>query len=216
MPAIEPDIASMAHKSYIPRPVNPTRLAAIKEHGGARILDAGCGNGSYVNLLAADYDIHGIDQSPFVNWEENPDRFGIGDVGELQFENEDFETIFSFEVLEHVPKPEQALQEFYRVTSRNVILTVPNCEIPQGIESSRLTFFHYTDRTHINFFTLSSIIDLCESVGFNVVESQLINPVNLSPLLSQSYALPRVFVKMMQRYLRRGDHYMTCLIVANK
>ena len=208
-PAVQrPDLA------YLTRPANPDRLAAIKQHAGTRILDAGCGNGTYVNLLADQYDIHGMDLSRYDSWDAHPQRFSVGDVADLDYPENSFETVLSFEVLEHVADPQHALQMFHRIASRNVILTVPNCVLTPGLESSRLTFYHYTDRTHVNFFTLDSICGLCESVGLNVQERRLINPVNLSPLLAETYAIPRIAIRAIQRFLRRQSHYMTCLVVA--
>ena len=179
-------------------------------------MDAGCGNGIYIRELKDDFDIHGIDYVADAAWSENSDRFSVCDVVDINKPNESFDTVAAFEVLEHVPQPERALREFHRVARNHVILTVPNCDLPTGMQSTGLTFYHYTDRTHVNFFTLKSFTELCESEGFRIVESRLINQVNLSPLLAEAYGLPKIAMRAMNKFMRRRQFLMTCLVVAEK
>jgi SAM-dependent methyltransferase len=201
---------------YDARGVNPDRLAAVRTHAGRRVLDAGCGNGQYVRLLHDEYDIHGFDYKPFEAWAERPDRFRVATVTDLPYDDGDFDTVTSFEVLEHIPDAALALREFHRVARRNIIVTVPNCDIPDGLSSSRLTFYHYTDPTHCNFFTMSSFTQAIRDAGFSIDRAHLINPINVLPFLSETLALPRLLLKAVSRYCVRQRHFMTCLVVASK
>ena len=175
-----------ATDAYLDRPVNPHRLAAILDHAGRRILDAGCGNGAYVLRLIDQYDIHGLDTDEYPTWSSHPARFRRGSVATLPYDDGAFDTIVSFEVLEHVPDPLTVLKEFWRVSRANIILSVPNCELSPGMQKSRLAYYHYTDITHCNFFTLDSISKTCEAAGFTVTQRELINRVNLLPLLKEA------------------------------
>lgn len=200
---------------YDTRGVNPDRLAAIRTHAGHAVLDAGCGNGQYVRLLH-DYDIHGFDYKPFDAWSERPDRFRVADVTELPYADGSFDTVTAFEVLEHIPDFARALREFHRVARRNIIVTVPNCDIPDALSRSRLTFFHYTDPTHCNFFTLPSFTQAIRDAGFGIDHARLINPVDVMPLLADTVALPRLLLRCLERWCVKRRHLMTCLVVASK
>lgn len=201
---------------YDARGINPERLATIRAYAGRAVLDAGCGNGQYVRALHNDYDIHGSDYKAFDAWAERPDRFRIADVTSLPYADDSFDTVTAFEVLEHIPDFRRALREFHRVTRNNIIVTVPNCELPDALSQSRLTFFHYTDPTHCNFFTLSAFTRAICETGFSIDHARLINPINVMPFLSGTLALPRLLLRCANRYCIKRRHFMTCLVVASK
>ena len=201
---------------YLFRQPNPSRMAAIRKYAGKSILDCGCGNGAYIKEFVKDYDIHGMDMAEFPTWACFPGRFRQGSVVDLPYEDESFDTVTSFEVLEHVPNTVEILKGFHRVARKNIIISVPNCDIPQGMQDSRLTFFHYTDDTHCNFFTLDTISKACADAGFQVRDAKLINEVNLLPLFKEAFYGPQFVWKIMNRYLRRRPLHMTCLVVADK
>lgn len=198
------------------RSLNPQRIEAIRKYAGKSILDVGCGNGSYVRHFSTDYEIKGVDINSYPSWEEMPDKFQTVDGVSLPFDDDSFETIVGFEVLEHVPNASDALQEFWRVCSKNIVITVPNCQLPPGMEQSRLAYFHFTDETHCNFFTLETLERMVSSSGFKIINKQLINPSNLLPFLQEAYMGPEIFWKLIHRLLARHEYNMTCLIVAEK
>lgn len=97
-------------------------------------LDAGCAEGfvsaylrddglAEVAFTGVDIDeaalLRGQTFSPFM-------RRVYGDVLHLPFGEAQFDLVFSTEVLEHLPEPRRALQEFKRVTRRYVLLSVPH------------------------------------------------------------------------------------------
>lgn len=106
-----------------------------------RVLEIGCGRGGFSSMLArktnrpkeiiaADFSATAIDIA------ENCSRkVGIGginwivaDIQDIPFPDSYFDTVFSFETIEHVPNPEKAVRELARVLKPNgrLILTVPN------------------------------------------------------------------------------------------
>lgn len=206
-------------QTYGSRSINVERLAALRSYAGCSILDAGCGNGNYVLELAKERDIYGVDIHPFARWQVTPDRFSVHDVTSLPHAENSVETVCSFEVLEHLPNPEFVLRDFLRICSKNVILTVPNCELTPGMRQSLLTYFHYTDRTHVNFFTLEELSRMCERVGFRIVHQELINEVSPEALIREVYGLSGLFGRVLMRLLRMKrcvSYHLTCLIVAEK
>lgn len=204
---------------YKIRGINRERLEAIIKYAGNSILDVGCGSGAYVIELAKQYQISGVDYQSFPTWSQRPDCFSISNASQLQFEDNSIDTIVSFETLEHLPEPKEALAEFYRVCRKNLILTVPNCEITSGMRQSKLIYSHWTDRTHVNFFTMDSLKDAVEEAGFRVEHSSYINYLRLKPFLEEmldpSEWWNRFLLKLLlNQSLRR--YCLTCLIVATK
>lgn len=205
--------------SYVKRGVNPHRLQALKEHGGRTILDAGCGSGAYVFELAEQFNIIGVDYQRFEPWEQRPERFSVCDVRALPHAPGSVETIASFEVLEHIEEPRKVLEDFFRICSKNIIITVPNCDITPGMRQSQLVHFHWIDSTHVNFFTLETITALCKEVGFRKVTGTYINAMSFMPLAREAFDFSGLWGKVLSRALSRAKqrpYYLTCMVVAEK
>jgi len=205
--------------TYAKRGLNPDRLQAIRDFAGSSILDVGCGSGAYILRLAQDYDIRGVDYQRYDTWDAMPDRFAVSEASELTMEENSVDTVLSFEALEHLENPAKALKEYYRVCRKNVILSVPNCDVTAGMKQSGMTYYHWTDPTHINFFNRESIGQLVESCGFKIVKNGYINHLSLFPLILESFGLSgwksRALVKLLSR-IKRHHYYLTCLVVAEK
>jgi len=205
---------------YQKRGVNPDRMKAIATHAGKKILDVGCGSGAYILALADQKDIFGVDYQQFDSWKERPDRFKLAQGDHLPFEDGSFDTLLSFETLEHLPDPAKALREYYRVTRGNLILTVPNCTITPAMKKSNMLYSHWEDRTHLNFFTNESIRKEVENAGFRIKHAGYINQINLLPLFLEWFQLknPRTIqwaTRLAKRFARK-PHYITSLIVGEK
>lgn len=205
-----------AARAWADRRLNPYRRRAIEQHAGESFLDVGCGNGQYVFRLADQYQSAGLDIQSYPSWEQSPEQFRIGDATALPYDSESFDTVISFETLEHVPDPDAALREFHRVCRRNIIFSVPNCELPPELAASRLTYFHYTDQSHVNFFTRESLRETVEANGFHVKDIRLINPCPTRPLLTALFGLPKRLTGLLNRFVRQDVLQMTILVVAEK
>ncbi len=105
------------------------------------ILDAGCGEGFYVMLLAelTPARVIGIDANPQLvsrarKWMgENPRvELCVGDVASVPYPDYTFTKIICSEVLEHLPDPVAALHELRRVLlpGGTLVVTVPNHRYP--------------------------------------------------------------------------------------
>lgn len=105
---------------------------------GKTVLDFGCGSGYGAHLLANDcHHITGIDISPdaiaFANacyTGENLEYRSIDDVQThaLPFDDEHFDTVVSFQVMEHIPQVEKYLDEIHRVLKKDgfVVIATPD------------------------------------------------------------------------------------------
>lgn len=205
--------------SYAARGVNPERLNAILENAGQSVLDVGCGNGAYVLKLANQYETFGVDLQHFETWNAMPHLFSISDASELQFQDNSFDTVLSFETLEHLSEPSKALREYYRICRKNLILTVPNCDITPGMHQSLMIYYHWIDRTHVNFFNMHTLIESVKAAGFKVTKHYYINQISLLPFLTEAFDFSGILGKIMQKFLlkkQQYNYYLTCLIVAEK
>ena len=208
--------ANKAATVWSGRQLNPHRAAAVAEYSGSSFLDVGCGNGRYVLHFDDRFQTAGIDIQQYPQWDEAPEKFQVADAADLPFEDGSFDTVVSFETLEHVPDPEAVLREFHRVCGRNIIFSVPNCELPRALEDSRLTFFHYTDRSHVNFFTRDSLSDILKNTGFEAQEMQLINACPIQPLLKELLRTPPLLTRLIGKLARPNALPMTILAVASR
>lgn len=100
-----------------------TLLKALKPCRGERILDAGCGTGSFTReLVARGAEVTGVDVSAAMlkiarrKVREDNAAFLHADVTSLPFDPESFDAAVCFTVLEFIREPEAALRELWRVT----------------------------------------------------------------------------------------------------
>jgi len=102
---------------------------------GKTILDAGCGTGLSTQLIAnRGYIAIGIDiSSLFLKNAQNENiPYIVGDVTRMSFKDESFDAVASIELLEHVVKPQDALNEMKRILKKGgkLIIHAPNLFSP--------------------------------------------------------------------------------------
>ncbi len=207
---------------YNLRGVNPDRLRVLKEQGGDTILDVGCGSGAYVFKLKNEKKIEGVDYQEFDSWKESPSSFKVSVATDLPYADNSFDTLACFETLEHLRDPSKALREFYRVARHNIIVTVPNCTVPDVFLQSNLIYSHWNDPTHVNFFKEMSLINLVEDNGFNVKTLEYINMVRVDKMLRGLMSNETFFKKLLfetfllRNLVKNNVFYITLLLVARK
>ena len=108
-----------------------TRCRSERKIGA--MLDIGCGNGAQTRLFVPDADqVVGFDLMPIQDTEgyNKFDKFSFvqGNAEKLPFNDSVYNTITSFEVLEHVPDDTAVLREMFRVLKPGglLIISVPN------------------------------------------------------------------------------------------
>ncbi len=97
------------------------------------VLDAGCGEGYGAKEIIAEHEhlkIYGFDLSlPALKKSleiESDVLVGQADITRLPVAAKCVDMVVSLEVLEHIPDPSQAIEEYKRVTRRYMLLSVPN------------------------------------------------------------------------------------------
>ena len=125
-----------------------------------KIIDVGCGFGSYGRgLLAEGYDWLGVE----VNAADCAELARLGlphrqvDGHTLPWADAAFDAALCIEVLEHIAEPRAFLREIQRVAPRQLIVSVPNCELLGYLWDHLATPWHMLEATHTNFFTRWSL-----------------------------------------------------------
>lgn len=210
-------------EKYSIRGTNPYRLDSLLMFAGNKILDYGCGSGAYIKSLYKNKDIYGVDVNKFNEWSFEPNRFKKIKPNQTGYENNSFDTVSCFEVLEHCKDPEKTLSEIHRICRNNLILTVPDCDISEGFKQSNLLYSHWSDPTHVNFFNKESLTTLLLNNGFKVDLIKSINPINLMPAVleylnigsGKKNIITKILNFLINKFKKR-KYYITILVVAIK
>jgi ubiquinone/menaquinone biosynthesis C-methylase UbiE len=110
-----------------------TLVKLIKPLTIESILDVGAGEGFTLARLAEENigkkreGIEYVDEAIELGKKVNPDvNIKKGNIYELPYKDNSFELVICTEVLEHLDHPDQGMGELVRVSSKYLLLTVPN------------------------------------------------------------------------------------------
>ena len=116
------------------------KLRRLGKFSAHRLLDVGCGDGTFTAVLGKDFcEVHGIDvQEPYLarfrESVKDDGRFQISNMSasEMSFPENYFDTIVTIETLEHVLDLPGAAREMCRVLKPGgeLLITVPNRWFP--------------------------------------------------------------------------------------
>lgn len=154
------------------------------------ILDAGCGTGKILESCKA-YTAHGLDISEeALNFCKARGLSNIikGSICDIPFEDNSFDVVISMDVLYHMDVADDmaALKEFYRITSKNGILTL-NLPAYNFIRSRHDDAVHAKHR-----YTYKELKKKIEKVGFRIERISYRNSI-LFPLAVVRRMLEKVF-----------------------
>jgi SAM-dependent methyltransferase len=205
------------------------RVAAVNKLlvGNETVLDYGCGQGAYVAYLNRYENVRcvGVDIFPYEQWPKVAEDlamdlkevFRVVKDGVIPFPNDFFDVCLSFEVLEHCPDPLKTLSEMVRVTRNYLMVSVPDCE--DNLKEYGLAYHHWTDRSHVNLFTASSILELFRSAGVDILWTSRAFKVDLNACYWNHVRLPRLLkiaCLTMTRWLRLCPPLFGSIVVAGR
>lgn len=198
--------------------VQPERWAALAGLEPGSLLDVGCAGGAYVRRWRAEGRAAvGIDLLRDAAW-PGGGWFGQAECTALPFADGSFDHVCAFEVVEHIPNPEWALRELARVARATIVLSVPNCETPAALRRSGLTFHHWVDRSHVNFFDAAGLSEMLAAEGLAIVDMRGINAVSPERLLLAAWGVPdrpaAAIARRLAQLPGRRPFPMTLLVVA--
>jgi 2-polyprenyl-3-methyl-5-hydroxy-6-metoxy-1,4-benzoquinol methylase len=165
-----------------------------------RYLDVGCGNGFITEYIASEFDeVVGIDMERErledfrAHTRANP-RYRVMEMSaaKMEFPNDSFSFITSFEVLEHVANLEKSVQEIARVCRRGgvLIISVPQVWFPfenHGVRLGQATYerkiplLPYIRPLHRKYslarvFSSTQLDDLFLSQGMELLGTAYVSP----------------------------------------
>lgn len=162
------------------------------------VLDIGCGNGT--GKIIADKkgkkikEYIGIDfhKDTLNKAKNNLDKFINADIENLApdlFAQQYFDVIMFNDVIEHLVYPQKALKnlEQYLKDDGIFIMSIPNVSHQSVILNVLLNGLWYDDgvasKEHLRFFTFSEILNLLESINFNIVDNVIATTTELHPIM---------------------------------
>lgn len=169
-------------------------------YGLRRYLDFGCGDGTFTAIVAKTLncqEIYGVDISP-----EEPMKAKMVDfqayradlnTGNLPFNNEEFDVVTAFDVIEHLWNTDNLLSEAYRTLKPDgyIIITSPNlaswanrllllfgylpfhyeCSLKKDVEKRPLQNSTGIE-THIRLYTFKTLANHLKSYRFKIIHLQ--------------------------------------------
>ena len=151
------------------------RFEDIAVIANGRVLDIGCSEQKLSKYISETCDYVGLDYPGTADdlYETTPNVYG--DAQNLAFADNSFDTISFLEVIEHLPDPQAAVQECYRVlkSSGKLIISMP--------------FLYPIHDAPFDFqrLTIHGLRQLFESNDFKVIEENPMgNPLTTAVLLS--------------------------------
>ena len=192
--------------------ISPVLFSLVKKYVQGKILDIGAGTGALVKYLRSkNYsDVFGIDLYPKVNFIQK------GIITNLKFKDNEFNTIFCTEVIEHLTNEQivKGLSEIKRILKfkGHLIITVPyneNLENNSFICPKCGHKFHNVG--HLQSFDKKRLSKILIKANFKIKN------VKILPLAFM-YKLPfsTFYWKFLMLFDKRFDYYKTLLIIAKK
>jgi len=147
-----------------------------------KIIELGAGEGYLSRLIAQKFPNSHLTTSDINKSEYESRKNNLSDLKNVTLETVDaknikhpdnsFDLVICCEVLEHIPIPQKALKEIFRVSSKYTLLSVPNEPIFHLLNLLRgkyvKTFGNCPD--HINHWSKNSFVDLILKSGFKIKE----------------------------------------------
>lgn len=182
------DVNMQVMKSKVAGDVN-RRFEMFKDKidKNMKLLEVGCGYGFFVeHLKSKGYNIEGIEIG------NSRREYGIKELGCEIFDinllsedipmsqNEKYDIIFLFHVLEHISEPEKFLKNIRKMlkTEGTLIIEVPNIDDHMLIRSEQYRDFYF-QRAHLTYFGRLTLNDLLIKSGYTNMEFEGVQRYNL-------------------------------------
>lgn len=172
---------------------------------GSRVLDLGCGNGEFLQLLQDKLQVKGLGLE--IDPQDITESISRGlniieqdlDKGLSNFPDQSFDTVVMAHALQVVHYPDRVLDEMLRI-GRQCVVTFPNfghwrCRTYLGTHgrmpvSKSMPYSWYTS-PNIHFCTVADFEQLCREKGIRILERDMVGNTNRKSLLATSW--PNLF-----------------------
>lgn len=149
----------------------------LKEKPGASLLDVGCGNGRFLELMQKlGWQTEGVevDKKAVEVCRDKGLTVKLGELREQNYPDNFFDVVTLGDVIEHLPEPLAVLKECRRILKKNgfLVMITPNTK-------SRLhrifkdKWFHLDPPRHLYLFSADNLKQLMEQAGFQKIKTWL-------------------------------------------
>lgn len=155
---------------------------------GKVVLEIGCGNGigarlikeyfSPLKIYAIDLDQRMIDTARSCNLDDSI-VFELGDASKLRFEDEQFDAVFDFGVIHHIPNWEDCIKEFKRVLQIGGELIVEDFSIETFETATGRILRKLTNHPYERMYRRMELIDCLKMSGFEIMKEKICHPLHL-------------------------------------
>ena len=211
-------------RNWLVHKINKRHIeAAVRSHVSGRLLDVGCGQRPYRDILAQRADsCTGLEFDRGRYGSAPPDVWGSGVA--LPFRNGCFDTVVSFQVLEHVPEPAQMVREICRVLNPggHLVLTAPHM---WGVHEEPEDYFRFTGfgLAHLSRQAGLEVVSVSPMAGYWVTAGarfchylQQFEKIGLSLFVRPFYAIVQIGALALDRLHRVESDAWNFMLVAVK
>ncbi len=151
-----------------------SKVVELTRRGSGKVLDIGCGTGDRLNAFRSrGFDAQGVEPSHSAEYAKEFLKLNVveGDLFSAHFQDNFFDTITLYHVLEHTHSPMKVCQEIHRILKEGgfLVIQVPNkdCFQFKWFEERWAAFDVPRDLYYFGIHTLRSLL---ERVGFKIVK----------------------------------------------
>ncbi len=172
---------------------------------GSKVLDLGCGNGEFLQMLQQSHHIDGLGLE--IDPKDITQALSRGlniveqnlDKGLANFPDQSFDTVVMTHAIQAVHYPDKVLDEMLRI-GRQCIVTFPNfghwrCRLSLGVRGqmpvSESMPFSWYNTPNIHFCTVADFEQLCHDKGIEILARKMVGNTKRKPLLAASW--PNLF-----------------------
>lgn len=141
-----------------------------------KILDIGTAGGTFLNVAKKDgWSVYGIEPNKWLcEWSKKNYNINIkqGTLLDHKFENEFFDVITLWDVLEHVTNPKRILEECYRILKSDGIIVINYPNVGSWISKVMRSKWIFLLSVHLYYFTPKTIRSMLKKTGFSIIETK--------------------------------------------